>query len=63
MSTATLRFLADEGRDYACETIIYDAAFIALAESLSAAYVTTDERLAHRLEAYRFVRFLGDVAI
>ena len=48
---------------YACETTIYDAAFVALAESLSATYITADERLAHRLEAYPFVRFLGDVAI
>ncbi len=48
---------------YACEATIYDAAFVALAESLSATYVTADERLAHRMEAYPFVRFLGDVAV
>jgi predicted nucleic acid-binding protein len=48
---------------YACETTIYDAAFVALAESLSAIYITADERLARRLEAYPFVRFLGHVAV
>ena len=48
---------------YACETTVYDAAFVALAESLNATYVTADERLARRLEAYPFVRFLGEAAI
>jgi predicted nucleic acid-binding protein len=48
---------------YACEATIYDAAFVALAESLGAAYITADERLTHRMEAYPFVCFLGDVAI
>jgi predicted nucleic acid-binding protein len=46
---------------YACETTIYDAAFVALAESLNATYITADERLARRLEDYPFVRFLGEV--
>jgi hypothetical protein len=48
---------------YACETTIYDAAFVALAESLSAIYITADERLARRLEAYPFVRFLGHMTV
>ncbi len=48
---------------YVCETTLYDAAFVALAESLSATYVTADERLARRMEAYPFVRFLGQVAV
>jgi len=48
---------------YACEATIYGAAFVTLAESLSATYITADERLARRLEAYPFVRFLGDVAV
>jgi predicted nucleic acid-binding protein len=48
---------------YACEATIYDAAFVALAESLGATYVTADERLARRLEVYPFVHFLGRVAV
>jgi predicted nucleic acid-binding protein len=48
---------------YACETTVYDAAFVALAESLSATYITADERLARRLEAYPFVLFLGHAAV
>lgn len=40
---------------------VNDAAFAALAEALQAAFVTADERLARRLAAWPFVRFLGDV--
>ena len=45
----------------ACETTVYDAVFVALAESLGATFVTADERLAHRLEALPFVHFLGEM--
>ena len=45
------------GRGY--ETTVYDAAFAALAESLSSTFVTADKRLAHCLEPLAFVRFLG----
>jgi predicted nucleic acid-binding protein len=45
----------------AAETTVYDATFAALAESLRATFVTADERLAHRLAAWPFVLFLGDV--
>lgn len=40
---------------------VYDAAFVALAEALSADFITADAQLARRLEDYPFVRFLGDV--
>jgi predicted nucleic acid-binding protein len=43
------------------DTTVYDATFAALAEPLVATFVTADERLAHRLDALPFVRFLGDV--
>jgi len=51
---------ADE-RSCAYEATVYDAAFAALAESLSATFVTVDERLVRRLEALPFVRFLGEM--
>ena len=60
-SNATMRRAIEIA--YACETTVYDAAFAALAESLNATYITADERLARRLEAYPFVRFLGEVAL
>jgi len=40
---------------------VYDATFAALADGLEATFATADERLAHRLAAWPFVRFLGDV--
>ena len=46
---------------HAYGTTVYDAAFAALAESLSATFVTADEGLVRRLEALPFVRFLGEV--
>jgi len=45
----------------ACDTTVYDAAFAALAESLDASFITADEALARRLEAFPFVFPLGDV--
>jgi len=39
----------------------YDATFAALAESLKATFVTADERLAHRMAAWPFVLFLGEL--
>ncbi len=44
-----------------CDTTIYDAAFVALAENLSAILVTADERLVNRTQTLPFVRFLGDI--
>ena len=43
------------------ETTVYDATFAALAESLGAAYVTADARLASRFAALPYVRHLGTV--
>jgi predicted nucleic acid-binding protein len=58
-SGAVMRRAVEMARVY--ETTVYDAAFAALAESLSATFVTADERLVRRLEALPFVRFLGEV--
>lgn len=41
------------------ETTVYDTAFVALAESLDAQFITADERLVLRLHTFPFVRFLG----
>jgi len=46
----------------ACDTTVYDAAFAALAEPLSATFITADERLVHRLAPRACVRFLGDLS-
>jgi predicted nucleic acid-binding protein len=43
------------------ETTIYDVAFAALAESLNATFITADERLVRRLDAFPCVRFLGEI--
>jgi len=40
---------------------VYDAAFVAVTESLDAVFVTADERLAQGLGELPFVRYLGDV--
>jgi predicted nucleic acid-binding protein len=40
---------------------VYDAAFVAVAESLNAVMVTADERLAEGLARLSFVRCLGDL--
>jgi predicted nucleic acid-binding protein len=42
------------------DATVYDATFVALAESLGALFVTADERLVRRLADWPFVRFLGD---
>ena len=45
----------------AADVTVYDATFVALAESLDATCVTADERLARRLAAWPFVFYLGEV--
>lgn len=40
---------------------VYDAAFVALAESRNAIFITADEHLARRLEDLPFVRYLGNL--
>ena len=42
---------------------IYDAAFVALAQSPPAAFVTADERLTQRLAVLSFVYYLGEVEV
>lgn len=44
------------------DTTVYDAAFVALAETLPAGFITADERLVQRLQDFSYVHFLGDVA-
>ena len=58
-SGTMMRRAVEIGRVY--ETTVYDAAFAALAESLSSIFVTADGRLARCLEPLAFVRFLGDM--
>lgn len=41
------------------KTTVYDATFAALAESLGATFITSDERLVQRLRSLAFVHFLG----
>lgn len=43
------------------QTTVYDATFVALAESLSAMLITADERLVHQLDSSPLVCFLGAV--
>jgi len=40
---------------------VYDAAFVDLAESHSATFITADEQLARRLDDLPFVRYPGDL--
>jgi predicted nucleic acid-binding protein len=46
-----------------CDTTVYDASFVALAEALSATFITADEWLTRRLMAFPFVRFLGETEV
>jgi predicted nucleic acid-binding protein len=45
------------------DTTVYDAVFVALAESLGTTLITADARLAQRLAALPHVRSLGDVPL
>jgi predicted nucleic acid-binding protein len=45
------------------DVTVYDASFVALSENLEAAFVTADEQLIHRLEAWPSVRFLGVIDV
>jgi predicted nucleic acid-binding protein len=58
-SSATMRRAVEIAR--ARETTVYDAVFVALAESLGATYVTADRRLVRRLGDLSVVRLLGEV--
>jgi predicted nucleic acid-binding protein len=59
-SSEVMRRAVEISRSY--ETTVYDAAFVALCESLEATFITADEKLAHSLESLTFVRFLGDIS-
>ena len=43
------------------DATVYDAAFVALAESLEAIFITADEHLVRRLAGWPLVRFLGEM--
>ncbi len=45
------------------DTSVYDATFAALAENITATFVTADERLVRRLAPLPHVTFLGDVEV
>jgi predicted nucleic acid-binding protein len=44
-----------------CETTVYDAIFVALAEQLDATFITADRRLVRQLPASAPVRFLSEM--
>lgn len=46
---------------YACEVTVYDAVFVACAESIDAVLITADERLVAACEPLSLVRFLGEI--
>jgi predicted nucleic acid-binding protein len=60
-SAELMRRAVELARAY--EATVYDSAFVALAESLNATFITADERLTQRLQALPFVHFLGEVEI
>jgi len=61
LSAAMMRRAAVMARESGAT--VYDTTFAALAENLQATFVTADDRLVHRLAAWPFVRFLGDVEV
>ena len=60
-TASVMQLAVDIARTY--DITIYDAAFVALAQTLPAAFVTADERLSKRLVAFSFVYFLGEVPV
>jgi predicted nucleic acid-binding protein len=46
-----------------CGVTVYDGAFVALAQTTAATFVTADERLARSLAVFPFVHFLGEVQV
>jgi len=46
-----------------CDITLYDGAFVALAITTAATFVTADERLASSLAAFPSVHFLGEVQV
>jgi len=57
-TTALMRRAVEIAR--ICDITVYDAVFVALAETLEAAFITTDEHLSRRLKTLPFVFFLGE---
>jgi predicted nucleic acid-binding protein len=60
-TASVMQLAVDIARTF--DITIYDAAFVALAQTLPAAFVTADERLSKRLVAFSFVYFLGEVPV
>ena len=48
---------------YTHNETVYDAVFVALAETLEADFITADEQLVKQMAGLPFVRFLGDVEL
>jgi len=57
LSTELIRRSVEIARQY--DETVYDAVFVALAESLGAPLITADEVLASKMAPLGFVRFLG----
>jgi len=60
VSSDTIRRSVNLARAY--DTSVYDAVFVALAESTGATLITADARLVQRWEGLSFVVFLGEIA-
>jgi len=60
-SSAVTRRAVQVARE--CDITVYDATFVALAESCAGALVTADRRLVERLASLPYVRFLGDLVL
>jgi predicted nucleic acid-binding protein len=60
-SSAVTRRAVQVARE--CDITVYDASFVALAESNGGVLVTADRRLVERLASPPHVRFLGDLAL
>jgi len=60
-TSSVMRQSVEIARTY--DLTIYDATFVALAQTLSASFVTADERLTRRLTAFSFVHLLGEMRI
>jgi len=58
-SAEVMRRAAEIAREFGIT--VYDAAFVAVAESVDAVMITADERLAEGLARLSFVRHLGDL--
>jgi predicted nucleic acid-binding protein len=61
LSVSVMQQALEMARTY--DITIYDAAFATLAQTLTAAFVTADERLTKRLTALNFVHYLAELPV